>query len=75
MTHSWEGIPLEGPILRPTAAAKYLGISLSKYYVLVKEGDAPPLIKLCGRASGTPRGWLDKWLVSRLQVSSSISGD
>lgn len=64
----WEGIPATGPLLRPKAAATYLGYSLSRFYSLVSEGKIP-LVKL-GRgfngASGVPQPWCDAIIAAGL---------
>jgi predicted DNA-binding transcriptional regulator AlpA len=58
----WETIPATGPLLRPKAAAAYLGISVSRFYGLAAEGLVPRPIRI-GRgsngASGVPVRWLD----------------
>ena len=59
--------PVIGPVMRPKEAARYIGVSVSCFYSLIKSGEIPPLIKLTGRASGIPKPWLDAWLSLRFE--------
>ncbi len=60
-------MPAAGPILRPSAAAEYFGVSISTYYELIQAGVVPPFIKLShrARASGVPKAWLDAAIAAR----------
>ena len=68
----WAAIPPTGPLLRPKAAAEYLGYSKAQYYALVETGDLPQPIKI-GRghngASAVPRPWLEAVIASRAAES------
>lgn len=57
--------PVEGPLLRPNDAAKYLGFGRSTYWRKVAEGALPRPIRLSTRVSGTPKGILDAFIASR----------
>lgn len=63
----WSNVPATGPMLRPDAAAAYLGYSTSHFYALVGRGDLPPPVKM-GRgqhgASAVPKPWLDAVIAS-----------
>lgn len=63
----WAHVPAAGPILRPSAAAEYFGVSISTYYELIQAGVVPPFIKLShrARASGVPKVWLDAAIAAR----------
>lgn len=67
-TSPWKGIPATGPILRPKAAAEYLGYSPTRFYTLVARGDLPKPIKIGRGASnaacGVPKPWLDALIAS-----------
>lgn len=64
----WFDIPAAGPMLRPNAAAGYLGYSIGQYYALAAKGELPRPIKI-GRgqngASAVPRPWLDALIAAR----------
>lgn len=49
---------------RPKQGAKYLGMSLSGYWALIKEG-VIPTIKLSPRVTVTPKKALDEFVESR----------
>lgn len=49
---------------RPKQGAKYLGISLSGYWALIKDGTIPT-IKLSPRVTVTPKEALDSFVESR----------
>ena len=57
-----------GPFMRPSEAAKYLGLGLSTYYELAKSGAVPSPVKITpnGRASGVPKSLLDAFVQSRV---------
>lgn len=57
--------PACGPLLRPAAAAAYLGLSISTFYEQIKAGMLPPLVKIGSRASGVPKPWLDAFIAAR----------
>ena len=64
----WSNLPAVGPILRPAAAAAYLGYSRSRYYALVAAGRLPRPIKMglgFNGAAGIPQAWLDAVLTAR----------
>ncbi len=56
-------------ILRPVAAAQFLGLGLSTIYRLVKLGMLEPPIKIGLRASGWRRSTLDEFLRRRESVA------
>jgi predicted DNA-binding transcriptional regulator AlpA len=62
----WEAVPPTGPILRPAAAAEYIGLSLPTYYDQASRGLLPSPVKISGRASGVPRPWLDAVIADRV---------
>jgi predicted DNA-binding transcriptional regulator AlpA len=55
----WADIPPTGPLLRPRAAAEYLGLSVSGFYKLVSKDKLPSPIRFGVQASGVPQPWLD----------------
>jgi excisionase family DNA binding protein len=59
-----------GPLLRPAAAAAYLGIGLSTFYLLVNAGKLPRPLKIGTRASGIPQSALDAFITERMDRSS-----
>lgn len=65
----WEAVPPTGPILRPAAAAEYLGLSVSGFYKQVAKGLMPAPIAIGRRASGVPRAWLDSVIASRISTA------
>jgi predicted DNA-binding transcriptional regulator AlpA len=67
----WAGLPAQGPIMRPRAAAGYFGVSISTYYELIQAGIVPPFIKLShrARAAGVPKAWLDAAIAARAAQS------
>lgn len=54
----------EVKFFRPKQGAKYLGISLSGYWALIKEGSIPTT-KLSPRVTVTAKEDLDKFVLSR----------
>ena len=58
---------ITGPILRPVAAAAYLGISKASFYRLVKAGDLQQPLKIGVGAVGYPKTVLDDF-IARLAV-------
>jgi len=69
LAQPWLGIPPTGPLLRPDAAAEYIGYSTTQYYALAAKGELPAPVKI-GRgqhgASAVPRPWLDAVIASRV---------
>lgn len=63
--------PACGPLLRPAAAAAYLGLSISTFYEQIKAGMLPPLVKIGSRASGVPKPWLDAFIATRATESNT----
>ncbi|SLJ88352.1 hypothetical protein SAMN06295987_101792 [Novosphingobium mathurense] len=65
----WAGLPATGPLLRPKAAAEYLGCSVSAYYASAARGELPAFIKM-GRGHfgsvAVPRPWLDAVIAARV---------
>lgn len=61
----WRSVVPTGPILRPAAAAEYIGVSLTTYYDQASQGLLPSPGKIAGRASGVPRPWLDAVIAAR----------
>lgn len=61
----WENHPASGPLLRLTAAAKYLSISRPHYYKLANEGQLPKLISLSPMVKAVPKTWLDAVIAAR----------
>jgi len=53
---------LEGPILRPAAAATYLGLSRSAFYRIVKEGKIQAPIRIGAGTSVHPKAVLDDFI-------------
>ena len=51
----WAELPATGPLLRPKAAAQYLGYSKSQYYALADRGELPKPIKI-GRGHNAATG-------------------
>ena len=70
----WTGVPPTGPMLRPPQAAKYYGVSVSKYYELITAGEVPAFVKLSSRAraSGVPRVWLDAAIAARVAAAQTL---
>lgn len=67
-TSPWAGIPATGPLLRPRAAAEYVGISKGRYYILAARGELPapiPIGRRLARATAVPRPWLDAVIAAR----------
>ena len=58
---------MQNAILRPKAAAEYLGVSASTLYRWANESDFPKPIKLGRQASGWRRTDLDAWLERRAE--------
>jgi excisionase family DNA binding protein len=52
-------------------AAQYLRVSLPTFARLVKQGEAPPVIRLSKRRVGYRQQDLDAWLLSRLAVPTA----
>lgn len=71
----WLGIEASGPLLRPAEAAKYLGLSLSRFYAISAQGDLPKPIKI-GRsasgATGVPLPWLNAVIAARAAESDQV---
>jgi predicted DNA-binding transcriptional regulator AlpA len=65
----WASVPATGPVLRPDAAAEYLGLSITHYYEQARRGILPKPIKMGLRASGVPRPWLDAVVAANALVS------
>ena len=63
---------LEGPILRPAAAAAYLGISRAAFYRLIRGGDLHQPLKIGVGAVGYPKSALDDF-ISRLAANQEIA--
>ena len=70
----WINIPATGPLLRPKAAATYLGCSVTQLYRLVAAGVVPKPFKATasGVASGIPRPWLDAVIAARAAEVMSL---
>lgn len=71
MTHDvnsrpWASVAPNGPILRPSEAAAYLGLSINSYYVEARIGRVPAPVKITSRATGIPRAWLDAVVADRV---------
>lgn len=65
----WRDIPATGPLLRPLAAAEYLGITKSSYYRLAKTGDLPLPVRIGQRFAGVPKPWLDAIIASHAEAA------
>ena len=65
LSRPWLGLPATGPMLRPSEAARYLGLSRSQYYAGATDGRFPEPISISARASGVPRAWLDAVIARR----------
>jgi predicted DNA-binding transcriptional regulator AlpA len=61
----WAGVPATGPLFRTTEAARYIGLSVRRYYALAARGDLPTPLKIGGRATGLPQVWLDAVIAAR----------
>jgi predicted DNA-binding transcriptional regulator AlpA len=66
--------PASAAILRPAAAANYLGLSLSTLAKMRVRGDGPRFIKLGQRCVGYMKDDLDRWLNERRRRSTSDNG-
>lgn len=67
----WANVPASGPLLRPSKAAQYLGLSRSTLYAMVAEGQFPAFIKLSERASAVPMSWIQAFVTHRASASQS----
>jgi len=56
-------------VLRPKAAADFIGVSVSTIYLWSKSPDFPPRLRIGPRASGWRREDLEKWLDDREEVA------
>jgi excisionase family DNA binding protein len=65
----WAGIPAQTPILRPSEAARHLGVSRSQFYTLVANGDLPRPFRIGERSVGLPKAWLDSVVAARFAES------
>lgn len=66
LSRPWLSIPATGPVLRPAAAAKYLGLSRSKLYALIADNKLPRPIRLSEGTVGIPQPWLDACIAARV---------
>ena len=57
--------PLEQKVLRPAAAAVYIGLSRASLYRLERAGELPPRVILGANASGWLRDDLDAFIAAR----------
>jgi predicted DNA-binding transcriptional regulator AlpA len=66
--------PNESPVLRPEAAALYLGVTPAMLKRWRLEGGGPRFLRLGHRSVAYLRGECDAWLASRLRSSTSDPG-
>ena len=69
----WAEIPPNGPIIRTTEAAEYLGLSIAQFYALANRGVLPKALKIGPRASGVPRAWLDAIIADRASRAARVA--
>lgn len=60
---------VQGPLLRPAAAAAYIGVSMSSFYNLIEQGYLPRPLKLGPRTAAVPKRWLDQVIAARAAES------
>lgn len=72
-SEDWKRLPPSGPLVKPSRAADYLGLGLSTYYALAKQGKVPAPIKVTpgGRAAGVPQNILEAFVQSRIEESKN----
>ena len=56
-------------MLRPKPLAMKLGVSRSKLYQMIQDGEYPPLVKLGPRTSAGPESEADEWLLEKIRIS------